>query len=109
MNGDSARVLPRVRFNPEVNLGHVLQIITLTGAVVTGYISMQRDMTSMRAEYQVAMAGFESRLTVAEHAIVERRTEEREFMTEMRAKLDELQKSFTAWQLQDMGHQKAMR
>ena len=50
---------PRIRFNPEINLGHILQIIALTGAVITGYISLQRDMASMRAEYQVAMAGFD--------------------------------------------------
>ena len=24
---------PRIRFNPEINLGHILQIIALTGAV----------------------------------------------------------------------------
>src|ERR1700739_3342478 len=83
---------PRVRFNPEINLGHILQIIALTGAVIAGYVSLQRDMTSMRAEYQVAMAGFESRLTVAEHAMVERRQDDREFATEMRAAVVDIQK-----------------
>ena len=91
---------PRVRFNPEINLGHILQIIALTGAVITGYVSLQRDMASMRAEYQVAMAGFESRLTVAEHAIVERRQEDREFATEMRGAVVDIQKGLTNLQLQ---------
>lgn len=98
MNGESK--LPRVRFNPEVNLGHILQIIALTGAVITGYISLEKDMASMRAEYQVAMAGIESRLTAAETAIAERRSEEREFMSEMRGKLDEMQRGITSLQVQ---------
>ena len=108
MNGEAAR-FPRVRFNPEVNLGHILQIIALTGAVITGYISLQKDMGAMRSEYQVAMAGFESRLTVAEHAIAERRSEEREFMAEMRGKLDEMQKGITALQVQDATGRKIAR
>ena len=91
---------PRVRFNPEINLGHILQIIALTGAVITGYVSLQRDMASMRAEYQVAMAGFESRLTVAEHAIVERRQEDREFATEMCGAVVDIQKGLNNLQLQ---------
>ena len=91
---------PRIRFNPEINLGHILQIIALTGAVLTGYVSLQRDMASMRAEYQVAMAGFESRLTVAEHAIVDRRQEDREFATEMRGAVVDIQKGLDNLQLQ---------
>jgi hypothetical protein len=105
MTTESAK-LPRVRFNPEVNLGHILQIIALTGAVITGYISVQKDLASQRAEYQVSMAGFESRLTVAEHAIAERRSEEREFMAEMRAKLEEMQKGIVSLQLQDADRHK---
>lgn len=108
MNGDASR-FPRVRFNPEVNLGHILQVIALTGAVITGYVSVQKDLASQRAEYQVAMAGFESRLTVAEHAIAERRSEEREFMGEMRGKLDEMQKGITALQVQDAAARKIGR
>jgi hypothetical protein len=98
---------PRIRFNPEINLGHILQIIALTGAVITGYVSLQRDMATMRAEYQVAMAGFESRLTVAEHAIVERRQEDREFATEMRAALGEIQKGLNNLQMQLLERPKA--
>jgi hypothetical protein len=98
---------PRIRFNPEINLGHILQIIALTGAVITGYVSLQRDMASMRAEYQVAMAGFESRLTVAEHAIVERRQEDREFATEMRAAVVDIQKGLNNLQLQFVERPKA--
>ena len=91
---------PRIRFNPEINLGHILQIIALTGAVLTGYVSLQRDMASMRAEYRVAIVGFESRLTVAEHAIVERRQEDREFATEMRGAVVDIQKGLNNLQLQ---------
>ena len=108
MNGEASR-FPRVRFNPEVNLGHILQVIALTGAVITGYVSVQKDLASQRSEYQVAMAGFESRLTVAEHAIAERRSEEREFMAEMRGKLDDMQKGITALQVQDAAGRKIGR
>lgn len=99
--------MPRIRFNPEINLGHILQIFALTGAVITGYVSLQRDMASMRAEYRVAIVGFESRLTVAEHAIVERRQEDREFATEMRAALVDIQKGLNNLQLQLVERPKA--
>ena len=98
---------PRIRFNPEINLGHILQITALTGAVITGYVSLERDMASMRAEYQIAMAGLASRLTVAEHAIVERRHEDREFATEMRAAVVDIQKGLNNLQLQFVERQKA--
>ena len=99
--------MPRIRFNPEINLGHILQITALTGAVITGYVSLERDMASMRAEYQIAMAGLASRLTVAEHAIVERRQEDREFATEMRAAVVDIQKGLNNLQLQLVERPKA--
>ena len=99
--------IPRIRFNPEINLGHILQIIALTGAVITGYVSLQSDLASMRAEYRVAMAGFESRLTVGEHALVERRQEDREFAAEMRAAVVEIQKALNEVQLQLVERAKA--
>src|SRR5205814_1245166 len=98
---------PRIRFNPEINLGHILQIVALTGAVITGYVSLQSDMASMRAEYRVAMAGFESRLTVGEHAMVERRQEDREFAAEMRAAVVDIQKALNNLQLQLVERAKA--
>jgi len=98
---------PRIRFNPEINLGHILQITALTGAVITGYVSLERDMASMRAEYQIAMACLASRLTVAEHAIVERRQEDREFATEMRAAVVDIQKGLNNLQLQFVERPKA--
>jgi hypothetical protein len=99
--------MARIRFNPEINLGHILQIFALTGAVITGYVSLQSDMASMRAEYRVAMAGFESRLTVGEHAMVERRQEDREFAAEMRAAVGEIQKGLNHLQLQLVERAKA--
>ena len=41
-----------------------------------------------RAEFRVALAGHEARLTVAERLIEERRTEDHQFQSEMRAALD---------------------
>lgn len=108
-HGDRCRAVQdaEIRFNPDINLGHILQIIALTGAVITGYVSLQRDMASMRAESQIAMAGFESRLTVAEHATVERRQEDREFATEMRAAVVDIQKGLNNLQLQLVERPKA--
>src|SRR5260370_4824150 len=74
--------MPRIRFNPEINLGHILQIFALNGAVITGYVSLQRDMSSMRAEYQITMAGFESHLTDAHDTIITRRHTTTQFTTE---------------------------
>jgi hypothetical protein len=98
MNGEPK--FPRVRFNPEVNLGHVLQILFLVGSVFGAYVSIQKDLSTQHAEFQVAMAGFESRLTVAEHAIIERRTEEQEFAIEMRNALEKIQAGLSDLRIQ---------
>jgi hypothetical protein len=89
-----------IKFNPEVNLGHILQIVALTGAVITGYVSLQKDLATLRADEQVAMAGFNGRLSVAEAAIAERRSEEREFAAEMRATLADIQRALTDLKVQ---------
>lgn len=80
------------RFTPDINLGHLMQAIvvvtTVGGGILGGYMSLRRDLEMQRAEFRVALAGHEARLTVAEHILDERRTEDREFQAEMRAALD---------------------
>jgi GAF domain-containing protein len=79
-------------FTPDINLGHLLQAIvvvtTVGGGILAGYLSLRDDLERQRAEFRVALAGHEARLTVAEHVLEERRAEERQFQTEMRTALD---------------------
>ena len=79
-------------FTPDINLGHLLQalvvVTTVGGGIVGGYLSLRRDLDVQRAEFRVTLAGHEARLNFAERVLDERRTEDRQFQTEMRAALD---------------------
>jgi len=79
-------------FTPDINLGHLVQallvVTTLGGGVVGGYLSLRGDLDVQRAEFRVALAGHEARLTSAERALDERRVEDRQFQAEIRAALD---------------------
>jgi hypothetical protein len=78
-------------FTPDINLGHLVQAIvviaTVGGGILGGYLSLRADLDQQRAEFRVALAGHEARLTVAERLLDERRTEDREFQAEMRTQL----------------------
>ena len=79
-------------FTPDINLGHLVQAVvvvtTVGGGILAGYLSLRGDLDVQRAEFRVALAGHEARLTVAEHQLDERRSEERQFQAEIRAALD---------------------
>jgi hypothetical protein len=79
-------------FTPDINLGHLVQAIvvvtTVGGGIVGGYLDLRSDIDLQRAEFRVALAGHEARLTATERMLDERRTEDREFQAEMRAALD---------------------
>ena len=79
-------------FTPDITLGHLVQavvvIATVGGGVLGGYLSLRSDLELQRAEFRVALAGHEARLTVTERLIEERRTEDRQFRAEMRAALE---------------------
>jgi len=79
-------------FTPDINLGHLVQAVvvvaTVGGGVLGGYLSLRSDLDLQRGEFRVALAGHEARLTVAERLIGERRTEDHQFQSEMRAALD---------------------
>lgn len=81
-------------FTPDINLGHLLQalvvVTTVGGGIVGGYLSLRRELDMQRAEFEVALAGHEARLTFAERVLDERRTEDHQFQAEMRAALDRL-------------------
>jgi hypothetical protein len=72
------------RFTPDINLGHLLQAVVVIGSIAVGYGTLQSRIT-----------GVETRLDVVERAIKERRAEEREFSTEMRAALADIQRILT--------------
>jgi len=79
-------------FSPDVTLGHLLQaavvIIAGGGGILSGYLSLRKDIDLSRGEYRVTLAGHEARLVEAERELDDRRREDREFQAEMRAALD---------------------
>jgi hypothetical protein len=78
-------------FTPDIQLGHLVQAVvivsTVGGGILAGYLTLRADLEFQRAEFRVALAGHEARLTVAERLIDERRTDERLFQAEMRTAL----------------------
>jgi hypothetical protein len=81
-------------FTPDINLGHLVQAVvvvaTVGGGVLGGYLSLRSDLDLQRAEFRVALAGHEARLTVAERVLEQRHAEDRQFQAEMRAALDRI-------------------
>jgi len=79
-------------FSPDITLGHLLQaavvLVTGGGGILGGYLSLRSDLDTQRAEYRVALAAHEARLTVAERELDGRRREDREFQAETRAALE---------------------
>lgn len=79
-------------FTPDINLGHLVQAVvvvtTVGGGIAGGYLSLRSDLDLQRAEFRVALAGHEARLSLVEHQLDERRTDERQFEGEMRSALD---------------------
>ena len=79
-------------FRSEITLGHLIQTLVLVGTVgggvLGGYFGLRSDLELQRAEFRVALAGHEARLSIAERRFEERRTEDRQFQAEMRAALD---------------------
>jgi len=66
----------------------VVVVATVGGGVLGGYLSLRSDLELQRAEFRVALAGHEARLTVAERMLEQRHAEDRQFQAEMRAALD---------------------
>ena len=60
-------------FTPDITRGHLVQavvvIATVGGGVLGGYLSLRSDLELQRAEFRVALAGHEARLTVTERLI----------------------------------------
>jgi len=79
-------------FTPDITLGHLMQALvvlsTVGGGIVGGYVSLRSDLDLQRAEFRVAVAGHETRLSLAERQLEQRRNEDRQFQAEMRGALD---------------------
>lgn len=79
-------------FSPDITLGHLLQagvvLVAGGGGILGGYLSLRSDVDAGRAEYRVALAAHEARLNQAERELDDRRREDRQFQTEMRASLE---------------------
>jgi hypothetical protein len=90
----SARLIGMLHphFSPDITLGHLLQaavvLITGGGGILGGYLSLRSDLDAGRAEYRVALAAHEARITEAERELDDRRREDRQFQAEMRAALE---------------------
>jgi len=89
-------------FSPDITLGHLLQaavvIITGGGGILGGYLSLRSDLDTERAEYRVALAGHEARLSEAERELDDRRREDRVFQAEMRAALERVMQTLADMQ-----------
>lgn len=79
-------------FSPDINLGHLVQaivvVVTVGGGILAGYLTLRDDLDRQRAEFRVALAGHEARLTIAERLLETRRTDDRQFQAEIRTALD---------------------
>lgn len=75
-------------FTPDIHLGHLVQAVVIVSTVgsglLAGYLSLRTDLEFQHAEFRVALAGHEARLTVAERVLDERRSDDRLFQAEMR-------------------------
>ena len=84
-------MMPRPRFSPEVNFGHIMQaavlVLTIGGGAVTSYISLRSDIEQLRADLSVQIASHELRIEAVERALEQRRLDERDFRAEMHAAL----------------------
>jgi hypothetical protein len=79
-------------FTPDINLGHLVQagvlIVSVGGGILGGYLGLRGDLERQGAEFRVALASHEARLALTERLLDERRSEDRQFQSEMRAALD---------------------
>ncbi len=87
-------------FTPDITLGHLVQalvvVTTVGGGLLGGYLSLRGDLELQRAEFRVALAGHEARLNFTERVLDERRTEDRQFQSEIRAQLERVMQAIAA-------------
>ena len=71
-------------------------IASVAGGVIGGYLGLRADLDRQRTEFRIALAGDNARLAMAERLLDERRAEDRQFQTEMRAALDRVMATLAA-------------
>lgn len=88
MNGDQPRRFG-IRFDPVINTGNVLSAIIIAGGILGVYVKTNGDIVNL-----------DSRVGVLERAMVERRSEERDAVADIKKQLDELLKAFYDFKIQ---------
>lgn len=87
--------IPRPRFDPTVNLGHVLSILAFVGMAVMAYYAMKGDIDKLEARMVMMeksgaeMAGSITRLT--EVVVITARQDER--INSLNARIDRVERS----------------
>jgi hypothetical protein len=77
-----------VRFNPEITFGNVISAIIILGGIFGVYVKGSNEFVALDA-----------RVSVLERAMVERRTEEREAVTDIKKQLDDLTRTLYEWKV----------
>jgi hypothetical protein len=83
--------LPRPRFSPEINFGHLLQaavlLVTIGGGAITSYLSLRSDIETVRGDVTIRETASELRITNAESMLKELRADNHEFQLDMRSSI----------------------
>ncbi len=91
MNGDQPRRFG-MRFDPTINTGNIISALIVAGGILGVYVKTNGDIVNL-----------DSRVTVLERAMIERRSEERDAVAEIKKQLDELLKGFYDFKVQQAG------
>ena len=91
MNGDAPRRFG-IRFDPVINTGNILSAVIIAGGLLGVYVKTNSDIVNL-----------DSRVAVLERAMVERRSEERDAVADIKKQLDDLLKAFYDFKVQQAG------
>jgi hypothetical protein len=77
-----------VRFNPEITFGNIISAVIILAGIFGIYVKGSNEFVSL-----------DGRVSVLERAMVERRTEEREAVTDIKKQLDEVTRALYEWKI----------
>jgi hypothetical protein len=98
MNADPTSRRFGIRFDPVINTGNILSAVIIAGGILGVYIKTNGDIVNL-----------DSRVGVLERAMVERRSEERDAVSEIKKQLDELLRAFYDFKVQQAGQRSGGR
>lgn len=70
--------MSKVKWNPEINLGHVLQAVFLGFAIIGGFVAIKVDTNNTRTTLM-----FQERINTKDHARFEQRMEQLQVSQEL--------------------------